>query len=449
MPGGCKSVKRTSYAEYLKIKESGLEGPQLLAALTEFEFKNPLNFESKVDLGSYYLMVNNNEKAEEYLRRAESLIKYAVDGPEKRKTIAILYGCLADMLYIKQDYDTALSYADRALLEESETPAYANLRGHILQAKGDKEGAIEQFCASYKASPDTFLEGEINALLNLYAEKAAYTEALPFLDLYFSRGAYYPGFGIFASSIYEGAGEYGKSIVCAYLDLEYYRSKLGIGEEEIAQNLSRLEVLLREQDRLETAEGDLNLVRSLASAGAYEEYARDIFLARDYLVLQQKIKTGRASEQEIQAYLGYENFFKHSPGYYVTAWKAFTDHDPYNKANYMAILEKILALKPEKSIDLKVRAWIGESLGLSTQDAEKLLMPFEVAEILDGYAAVRDKTMLEPLYALFVLPDNNYVLNALVLVKNRRDGLSLRMVLEERLTGASVKLRERINFILQ
>ncbi|MDR1903593.1 MAG: tetratricopeptide repeat protein [Treponema sp.] len=440
-------MKQVSYDEYLKIKESGLEGGQLLAALTEFELKNPLNFESKVDLGNYYLLINNYEKAEEYLRRAESVIHYAVNGPEKPKTVAILYGSVAHVLYNKGNYNEALSYVDRALADGSGT--YGYLKGHILQARGDKEGAVDQFRAVYEAFPDAISPEDITALVNLYAENAAYAEALPFLDIYFVRGSYYPGFGIFASNIYEGAGDYGKSIVCAYLDLEYYRSKLGIGDDQVAQNLLALESALREKGRLEDAGDDFNLVRSLASAGRYEEQERDTFMPRDYLVLQQKIIGGGARTQDIQAYLNYENFFKNSPVYYITAWKAFTDSPSSQKAAYTVILEKVLALKPEKSIDRKVRTWIGEGLGFGVRDAENLLMPFEVAEILDGYMVSRDKAALERVYALFELPDNIYVLNALALVKSRRDGLTLRPVFEERLVNASAKLKERINFILQ
>jgi hypothetical protein len=56
---------------------------------------------------------------------------------------------------------------------------------------------------------------------------------------------------------------------------------------------------------------------------------------------------------------------------------------------------------------------------------------------------------LSPLVPLFGLPDNAYILGAVLLVKQQRDALGLGGVLSEAQKTAPPKARERLAFILQ
>ncbi|GHV92068.1 hypothetical protein AGMMS50268_25710 [Spirochaetia bacterium] len=442
--------KSSAYADYLKIKNSGVTGKELLDALTGFEVKNTGNFESKVDLGSYYLLTQDYERSEVYLTRAESVLGNAAKTKESKESTAILYGSLAHLRLMREDYGPALEYVNKALKLSSKNHAeYEYLKARILFSDGKKEDALKQFETAYKNNAEKIAVEDIDAMIKLYTGAENYEAAVPFVELFFVRGTYYPGFGVIASTVYEGAGDYGKSVLCAYLDIEYYQSKVDLSEEEVRGNIARVKETLIAQNHFDEARDDVILIEGSAEPFAVSPSDWEPFFVREYLLLERLIRSGAAPSRTVQHYLGYENFFKHSPAYYLNSWLALTALDQGNKQNYVPVLEKLIALKPVSGIDAQAREWIGETLGLSKSQSANLLMPFEVNEILETFSRDRNSAGFERIYALYELPDNAYVLNALVLVKNRRDTLFLRELLDTRRKTAAGRLRERIDYILQ
>ena len=83
----------------------GALGEELIAALEDFEIRHGGHFDSKLDLGVYYLALGETERARDYLRRAERIL---LDGGEKtlsRKEAyaAALYGALAQACLVREE----------------------------------------------------------------------------------------------------------------------------------------------------------------------------------------------------------------------------------------------------------------------------------------------------------------------------------------------------------
>jgi tetratricopeptide (TPR) repeat protein len=97
-------------AEYAAIRDSGLSGEALLNGLSEFELRNIGHFNSKIDLGGYYLLSGDIDRAEDYFRRVEALTKKAPGDGDTQKNITIMYGSLARIHSLQGEYDTALEW---------------------------------------------------------------------------------------------------------------------------------------------------------------------------------------------------------------------------------------------------------------------------------------------------------------------------------------------------
>jgi len=352
--------------------------------------------------------------------------------------------------FFSGEYDAALLYVNKALkLDASGKNVYGYLKGHILAAQKKNNEAITQLELTYKQIPENITAEDILLLIRLYSESAKHKSAISLIELYFQKGIYYPGFGMFSSGVYEAAGDYAKSILCAYLDIEYYKGMLGINNDEFLNNMDGIESTLKQNGHYSEAEPDIQLLRGMNNQTTQIPISQQgIFFVPDYLVLEKKIRLSSVHESDIQSYLAYENFFKHSPLYYMYAWQAFVTLSPSTASNYTPILEKIIALKPEKNLDAAVRNIIGTQLGLTESQSARLLMPFEVSEILETFSTSRNAKQLDRVFQLFELSDNAYVISALMLLKSQKDTLQLRDILTEKQKGVSVRAKERIAFVL-
>jgi hypothetical protein len=142
-----------------------------------------------------------------------------------------------------------------------------------------------------------------------------------------------------------------------------------------------------------------------------------------------------------------EPFFIHCPAYYAAICTAVATHWPEKRVAHLSSAEKVISLGSSPTLDKNARRWIGETLGLDSFQSERLLLLTETNALLEEYQRSRKTAGLEPLFALFELPDNAYVLSSLVLA--RQNGPLLHDALLARRPFASPRLRERIEFLLQ
>ncbi|MDR1025622.1 MAG: tetratricopeptide repeat protein [Treponema sp.] len=353
--------------EYGEIRDGELRGEALIAALEDFEVRYPGHFDSKVDLGIYYLARGEEGRARDYLRRAEIIAERTPGAGAGEKSRAgnsdplpVMYGALGQIYLNQQDYRRALDYAEKAIgYAGDDAGIYRSLKAHILIAQQEYAGALEifdgLFAAGEPGEPDGLgKQGEtggfaavdradragwadpaggtdgadwadpagddsrtedILAYLFLLAQAERSADAVLILNRYFETGAFFPNLGTFAAMVYRTAGETERAAYAVYLEQEY-RSGYGEGEPE-----------------------NRNAAGIPAPGGN--------FFAGEYLALKDQIRRGSLSEEQFIRYIELESYFRLFPSYYWNLWLGARLVYPETYANFALALQKIIALDRE------------------------------------------------------------------------------------------------------
>jgi tetratricopeptide (TPR) repeat protein len=332
--------------EYERIKASGLSGEALREALTEFELGNMGHFGSKVDLGGYYFVVGNTDRALDYLLRAERLTPKAPRDGETRNYITLMHATLSRIYLAQGEYAKAADYADKAVAADGETgKQYRFLQAHILVARQRNGEALALFDELYQTQRALMGGDEIRAYMYLLATAGRYDDCAAMVDLYFENGPFFPGLGLFASGAYENSGQPNKAICAAFLDYEYRSGYIETDDRDFLNNISKLETQLYLTGALAKSEAAISLLRSLYDDSPLAVSAADnAFFVETYCVLKKKILTRTLNNTEFQRYLQLERYFSRFPSYYWNVWQAAQDCSPDTLANYVTALEKIILL---------------------------------------------------------------------------------------------------------
>jgi tetratricopeptide (TPR) repeat protein len=341
---GCRNYAMNK--EYERIKASGLSGDALRAALTDFELQNMDHFASKVDLGGYYLLSGNIERALDYFRRAEVLVSKAPKNDETRKNVAILYGSLARISLLQGDYDNAMGYAQKAVTADSESGAqYRFLQAHILIAQEKQDQALALFDELYQTQQDLMAADDIRAFMYLLAKAKRFGDCAEMVDLYFEKGPFFSGLGLFASGAYENSGQANKAILAAFLEYEYNTGYTETNDRDFLENINTLEKLLVLKGLLAQTEQTVRMVRSLYDNSSLESVQKHSgFFAEDYVIFKKKILMRSLTVTEFEQYLRLERYFTRFPVYYWNVWQAALECSPDKIATFIPALEKIILL---------------------------------------------------------------------------------------------------------
>jgi tetratricopeptide (TPR) repeat protein len=336
-------------AEYSRIRNSGLPGEALVSSLEDFALRYPGHFDSKVELGIYYLAVGETGRAKDYLRRAEA----DIDGGEspagrggytnpggpaagEGTNIPVMYGALGQIYLDQGDYERALDYADRAIKADREKrDQYRFLKGHVLIARRDYGPALAVFDEVFRGAgeePPADPPGQasveaLRAYLFLLAQAERQNDAAAVLDRYFETGAFFPGLGTFAAAVYRAAGERERAAYALFLEREY-RSGYGALEQNPQNGARDLEEL------------------SPPPGG---------FFAAEYLLIKDYIGRAEVSEDQYRRYLELESYFRLFPSYYWNLWLGARLLYPEDRRNFAPALQKIIAL--DKDGPLARDAW--------------------------------------------------------------------------------------------
>jgi tetratricopeptide (TPR) repeat protein len=264
---------------------------------------------------------------------------------------------LARMSLIRGEYAEALEYAEKAIaLDREEKPGPLFLKGHILIAREEDEKALEFLAGLFKTRREEAGPEDIRAYMYLLARAGRAAEAAEMTDLFFEKGSYFPGLGFFASSVYESTGEIDKAVLAAFLDYEYHSGFKGSDDGTFLQNIGTLEERLKERSLEDAgnagnetkAARPLRLLRSLydpetSVPAGYEAP----FFAGDYILCKKKIREGSFTEADFNRYLSLEPYFRSFPSYYWNLWQGALLVNEKPPAEYLAALEKVIALDRE------------------------------------------------------------------------------------------------------
>jgi tetratricopeptide (TPR) repeat protein len=258
---------------------------------------------------------------------------------------------------IRGEYAQALEYAEKAIaIDREERPGPLFLKGHILIAREEDEKALEFLAGLFKTRREEAGPEDIRAYMYLLARAGRAAEAAEMTDLFFEKGSYFPGLGFFASSVYESTGETDKAVLAAFLDYEYYSGFSGADDGTFLQNIGALEERLEARSLEEggnagigaKAVQPLRLLRSLydPETSVPADYEAPFF-AGDYILCKRKIREGSFTEADFSRYLSLEPYFRSFPSYYWNLWQGALLINEKPPAEYLAALEKVIALDRE------------------------------------------------------------------------------------------------------
>jgi tetratricopeptide (TPR) repeat protein len=345
--------------EYEQITNSGKSGRELYEALSVFERNNMARFNSKIDLGGVNLLTGGYTLAKDYFLRAEAVLSNAGNDEASQKNIVILYGSLARISLIEGGYIDALEYVDKAVYADKWNDAqYQFLKAHILTALNRNEEALLIFDRFYPENTEAMTALDLRAYMYLLAGNDRTRETALALDQYLAKGSFFPGLGVFASTVYEKNNEIKKSILSAFLDYEYYASYKESKPADFLKNLDTLEKRLLTENKITGGRYALNLLRGLytASIAAPSAETRDQgFFIEDYVIIRSRIQKRAVDAGDFNRFILLEPFFSQFPVYYWNVWQAVLRLDPDSRVNFVRVLEKIIAL--DKTGVYAKRAW--------------------------------------------------------------------------------------------
>jgi hypothetical protein len=357
--------------EYGEIVNSGALGEKLAAALEDFEIRHGGHFDSKVDLGIYYLAVGETERARDYLRRAERILLDGAAGkryPGKEGYAAVMYGALAQVQLIRKEYQGALDYIDRAIgAEAGGQRGYRFLKGHILIARQEYRAALAIFDGLFapagageaggftntaiddgvdsNAAADTDAgEEDLRAYMFLLAQAERPADTAAVLDRYLLTGAFFPGLGYFGAAVYRAAGEMEKAAYAAYLE-EEYRSGYGEFRDSGPGAFESL------------TEKIIPLAEPEAGRGGPEKGGEtgEAHFAAEYAQLKTLADGGSITKEGFRRLVNLEPRFRLFPSFYWRLWLGARTAYPENPQYFSAALQKIIVL--DKDGPFAKKAW--------------------------------------------------------------------------------------------
>ncbi|MBC6714053.1 lipopolysaccharide assembly protein LapB [Treponema sp. Marseille-Q3903] len=439
---GCSSENMKSYKQ---IKQSHKNLESMYQDVYLYDLENPDFFESKLDLARYYILVGSYNQSWPYLVRAESIAKKSPKQVSKENEAA-LYGCYATLYLMNNEVETAYSYVEKACAVPKYGIIYGYLAGRILTTLERNEEALKYFDETYKKYPNLITGEEIRSYMYLLGESKNYKKAQELLELYFEKGEFFSGLGLFASGVYEKNNLFVESIFSAFLDYEYQSCFGNADDKRFVQNLNELRNKLVSESKDEESINAVDYMLSLYLGTDVEEPKIDFF-PFEYIKLKKTAKNRAWSNKEFNEYMALEKYFKNFPCYYWNLWTMLPKVQAGDLSNWKVILEKIIMLGNSDYYDSS-RVILGKLCGLNDSDASKILLPQEVQRLILIYINDSDKRALEYIYSLLNLPDCDYVIQGTQVIKQNIDNKTLSQALYEKSLTASGRLKERINYIL-
>lgn len=439
----------SSQIDYFELKKSVYQGTELLNELLRFEVTHSSHFESKVDLGSYYLMLGAYQTAEYYLLRAESVIDNAGKSPESRASKSVLWGSLATLRLMGNDLSAALKYADKAISADQKTGKnYRLLKAQILYSQGNADGALSLFDGCWTKDRDLFKPEDLLLYAKLLFGAQRTEESVAAVNAFISTGNYSYGDGMFASSVYEKAGERGKAVEYAFLDFLILRCGDPTNDGAFLRQLDAVDAKFSEEEDYAAVRDSLNLVRSYIDITIpYDAVASGDTPVGRFIKLANGIRDSRASADMVSDFLALEPLFKGFSEYYVLAWKGLSAVAPEQESVLRRTLEKAIVIGSGRPDAKFARSRLGISIGLSDTESLSLVIPAELEVIARRYAQNRDPADFARIIAVLGLPDNSYVYDNVIWLNQYGQSLGLAPVLSQYADSHNDKAAERIRFI--
>ncbi|MDY2924915.1 MAG: hypothetical protein SOT15_08480 [Treponema sp.] len=429
--------------EYEQIKNGQLSAQTLFQKLHDFEIRNPLHFASKVDLAILLAETQQLDEAKDYLERAENILQSSGRKKTTSKSRASFYELSALINFFEGNLENALLYIEEACKIKTWGIRCNYLKGRILLAMDRKEEALQAMEKAW--AKDKIINAEdLRVFMFLTAEFEQYQHCLELVNHYFESAGYFYGLGKFASEIYEKNGLTFEAALLSYLDFEY---RSGFEELQESQILSKIEKF--EASESEEAGKARECIKAMLKKEKLPQIKSDFWLYNFFCVKNQII-TEEENSSQLSEYIKYEKYFHSHPGYYYDMLKALENDipTPGKEKIIVNLLERIIETGRKSKYADEARLALGNKLGFSRQDSEKILLPIETEALLLEFMADSSKKTISPIFELLALPDCKYVYSAIVSFRNKITNPHVNSALREQLASSSGRLKDRISYIL-
>lgn len=445
--------------EYQSVVQLDLSEQELIIAVTDFELNNPSHFDSKLDLGHYYMSMGDDEKAMDYFKRAEGVVKNAPQTDEGQKFVSVLYEFVAEIEFSKKSFAEAEIYAKKSIDAHSEGENQYYLLGQSQLAQGKTEDALKTFDLAFSTVPEKASPDDLREYMYLLANSGRFTECVPILERYFETGKYILGLALFASTVYENVGETEKFILSALLDYEIIFTYAEYEHNELLNDLmsilDELETALHSMGEDAIGVPVLQLIRSQYDKDIIVEDTFSSFFIARYYVLTRKIMDNTVTVEDYKEYLSLEKYYKMFPVYHWNVWTMSKMLAPSGVPENTLALETFIALQPGEFSVNKAKYELGALIGLDKDTSKHILTGFELRLIVSEYGKTGNPTLFDKIYALLELPDNSYVTHAMEYLKylieyskDNKQEYTLEDILSAKLQTADGLLKERLEYIL-
>lgn len=173
------------------------------------------------------------------------------------------------------------------------------------------------------------------------------------------------------------------------------------------------------------------------------------FPASQFIVLANKIESNNFTTSDLEQFLKLETLFNKYPSYYWYGWKAFNIVDGANSSNYVPMLQRIILLGYNNIYIPQARQEMGRIIGLNAEQSENLLLPQEVQYNLKSFIETGDSSFITPVIKVLDLPENDYERSAMIVVTDYINNVSVVNQLKLQSENGSLRLKERINYLVK
>lgn len=413
--------------EYSKLKESAKSKTELLQKISEYENNHSKELEPKSDLALLYLSEGNYDKAEDYLKEGEKLIKKAKSPPEPFY-VAQLYYTYGRFYYeSKQNLQTAKKYADMAFAIEKEGEQFGYLKALVAAEMQNAEEAYEIFNLMYEKYPEKADSRSLTMFAQLAVFYEDFAKASSLLDVFFEKHTYLPKIALWASEAYEKAGNLEKAIYCAFIVHEFASCYDSTRNEVFVNNLKDIKKIAIAENSAEKLAA-LNDVLALFEETAVEEALSDEevlvaeqnesteekemdFIPFNYLQIKKKIRNGTLNQDDVIKLTSYENNLKKLPTYYwllAQAIKQVTEEGDYvaamSRIGYLSTALDMGTSEYEKN----AREEICDICGIKKEDRSRFLSSREIIELCASYYEEKDQKKVDRILDSISLSNSIY-----------------------------------------
>lgn len=432
-------------------------------ALLQVHNRYPNSPLAALSLARVALDLGRPVRARAYLQRAKAHLD-PVGGPRSAETELSVAEIRSKLAYVEGRFTAAADYA-RAALE-----AGGGERNHLVLARAlAQSGEVVSAADAFGAVAHALELEDYGVYATALQASGRVDEALAVLHQRQRRHGYLAGQGAQESMLHTRAARPAHAAAAALMDVEYLRYHNRMPDSDAERNIASALASLDSLDFLAAAGADQKrvtrqLLQGYAAVvgGHWEDAVPSLEQAAatvrhpfvDYLLLVARLRSTAAVKddrvpEELHHYTELEPFFTTFQPYYYHLWQLLKRLTAgYSILTSRELLEKTILLAPGSSAAAGTRRELGRLLGLSSGEADLLLLGEEIEAVARAILTYRDPRLLDTLLDALSLRETEYTVGVMIALQRLAVIGPLSDYLHEALASADGVLLERLQLVL-